>query len=405
MTDAMDDLTSYRLRARAWLEENLQPRPPGWRPEGVRTDETVARARELMAKLAGAGFVGITWPVRYGGQGLTPAHEQVFNEEALHYELPQFFGSTLRKIAVTLLAHGTEKQKLGHLPAILCGKELWAQYLSEPGGGSDMAGATTSAVLDGHEWVLNGSKIWTTGGYWADYALCLARTDWDAPKHKGLSIFIVPVHSPGVTVVPIKQVNGNSEFAQEFLDDVRIPADNIVGRPNDGWAVARTLLVHERNAFASTPAGDPIGTRRSLDATLTGLATSRGLMDDSSTRQLLAEAQVNETVSGQLARRVVAGQRSGQLPGPAGSLIKLSVAATALRYADIAMIIGGPEAVAFSPAAQDVGTRYIARQGIAIGGGTSEIQRNTVAEKLLGLPREPSNDDIPFRLVRTNPSR
>jgi alkylation response protein AidB-like acyl-CoA dehydrogenase len=403
--DQTDDLHSYRLQVRSWLAEHLPPRPPGWRPEGARSDATVARARELMAKLAEGGLVGITWPKQYGGQGLSPAHEQVFNEEALCYELPQFFGSTLRKMATTLLAHGTESQKLRHLPAILRGQELWAQYLSEPSGGSDLAGAITSAVRDGDEWVLNGSKIWTTGGYWADFALCLARTNWDVPKHKGLSVFIVPVRSPGVTVVPIKQVNGNSEFAQEYLDDVRIPADHLVGRVNEGWTVARTLLVHERNAFAVNPAGDPVGTRQTLDDTLLRLATSRGLLEDTHTRQLLAEAQINETIAGQLARRIITGQRSGQVPGPAGSLIKLTVATTSLRYTDIAMTIAGPEAIAGRGSSFDIGIRYVARQGIAIGGGTSEIQRNTIGEKLLGLPREPGNDDVPFRLVRTNPLR
>jgi alkylation response protein AidB-like acyl-CoA dehydrogenase len=402
MADDSEQLDEYRLMARKWLRENMPLRPEGWRPEGTRSDESVARARELLSLLASGGFSGITWPTEYGGQGLTARHERIFNEEAAEYEMPQFFGSTLRKIAVTLIEHGSEAQKLRYLPKIMCGQELWAQYLSEPSGGSDLAGAITSATRDGDEWILNGSKIWTTGGYWADYAMCLARTDWDVPKHQGLSMFILPIHCPGVTVVPITQVSGGSEFAQEFLDDVRIPAENLVGQLNAGWTVARTLLVHERNAFAVTPAGGGIGTRRGLDEALVALATRRGTLENAHTRQLLAEAQINETVTGQLARRVVAGQRSGEMPGPAGSLIKLSIAGTVIRHSDIAMEIGGPLTIADADEVPALGVRFIGRQGVAIGGGTNEMQRNTIGEKLLGLPRDVQNDDVPFRQVRTN---
>jgi alkylation response protein AidB-like acyl-CoA dehydrogenase len=428
MTDQAEDLEGYRLRARAWLAEHMPPRPPDWRPEGLLSDKSVARARELLALLASGGFSGITWPTAYGGQGLTPAHEWIFNEEASQYEMPQHFGSTIRKVAETILEHGTDAQRLEHIPKIARGEELWAQYLSEPSGGSDLAGAITSAVRDGDTWVLNGSKIWTTRGYYADYALCLARTDWDVPKHQGLSMFIVPVRVPGMTVVPIKQVSGNSEFCQEFLDNVVIPADNLVGQVNDGWRVARTLLVHERNAFAVTPAGGGIGTKRGLDEELVALATANGSTGDERVRLLLAEAKVNDTVTGQLARRIMAGQRAGKMPGPAGSLIKLALASSSIRRSDIAMEIGGPLTVAWptdgattadgSPngageasgngtggirkLASGTASRFLGRQGIAIGGGTSEMNRNAVGERLLGLPREAKDDDGPYRLVRTN---
>ncbi len=177
-----------------------------------------------------AGLAGICFPREYGGQGLTPAHQRALNEELAGYEYPsRIQAPTLSPCAAVLLDFGTEEQKLRHLPAILKGEEIWMQFLSEPSGGSDVAGALTSAVRDGEEWVLNGSKIWTTGAWWSDWGLCLARTNWDVPKHRGLTVFILPIRQPGLDVHRIEMLNGSKEFCQEFLTDVRVPDSDRVG--------------------------------------------------------------------------------------------------------------------------------------------------------------------------------
>jgi alkylation response protein AidB-like acyl-CoA dehydrogenase len=399
----VDSLEEYRRDVRERLAAHMPVRPAEWRLHGPRSDEAVARARRLQHTLAVNGLAGITWPVEYGGQGLTPAHERIVQEELAGYELPRFFGSTLEKIARALLVHGSAQHKRDHLPRMLHGEELWAQFLSEPGSGSDLAGATTRAERDGDTWVLNGSKIWTTSGHYADFALCLARTNWDVPKHKGLSVFIVPVRTPGLTVVPIRLAVGTSEFCQEFLDDVRIPLENLVGTVDDGWTVARTLLVYERNAFAGGAVEQAQRQRRDLDAALLELARAAGTAEDPRVRDLIVQAHVTDMVNGQLAERIISGQAAGKITGPAGSLIKLSTAAASHRTSDIALEIAGPGAVASRDAVPQIGTDYIGRQALAVGGGTNEMQRNTIGERLLGLPREPQDNSVPFRLVKTNP--
>ena len=192
------------------------------------------------------------WPASasrpaYGGQGLTPAHQRALNEELVGFEYPtRFQAPTFSPCAAVLLEFGTEEQKLRHLPAILRGEELWMQFLSEPSGGSDVAGALTTAVRDGDEWVLNGSKVWTTGAWWSDWGLCLARTNWDVPKHRGSTVFMLPIHQPGIEVHRIEMLNGSKEFCQEFMTDVRVPDSDRIGDVDDGWTVGIRWMFHER---------------------------------------------------------------------------------------------------------------------------------------------------------------
>ena len=203
--------------------------------------------RELQRTLWDGGFAGICFPAEYGGLGLTPAHQRAFTEESLAYDMPYSLNvPTLGILAATLVDHGTDEQKARHLPAILKGEEIWVQFLSEPSGGSDLAGCLTRADRDGDVFILNGSKIWSSGAVDADYAMCLARTNWDVPKHRGLTMFIMAIHQPGVQVEQIRQVDGSLEFCQEFFDDVPIPVTDVVGEVDDGWTVAGRLLVHER---------------------------------------------------------------------------------------------------------------------------------------------------------------
>jgi len=402
----MEDVDSFRARARAWLAEHM----PRKATAGEDIDR-VARHRELQARLTDGGFAGITFPLEYGGLGLSSAHVRAFNEEAAPYETPYLFGVTFGILAPTLLEFGTEQQKQRHIPAMLRGEEFWVQFLSEPTGGSDLAGAMTRATRDGDTWVLNGSKVWSTGAHYSDYAMCLARTDWDVPKHRGLTMFIVPIRSPGITVEQIRLASGGAEFCQEFLDDVVVPADGVVGEVNDGWTVASRLLVHERNAVGgvdSSLAGYSTTRQRNLVFDLIELARRRGLADDAHVRQLVAGAYVDATVQSHLVARATTGFRTGAFPGPAGALLKLYVATLGVRRSDITMEIAGSASVGWTDDDADTGRRgelFIGRQGGAIAGGTNEMQRNVIAERVLGLPREQTVDrDVPFSQVLKNRS-
>jgi alkylation response protein AidB-like acyl-CoA dehydrogenase len=249
-TESQEDVESFRQRARAWLAESMPPLPEGTTNMLVnQQDESGEEARRLQRTLFDGGFAGICFPVAYGGLGLSRAHQRAFTSESLPYRMPTVFNvPTLTILGATLLDFGTEDQKLRHIPAMLRGDEMWVQFLSEPSGGSDLAGLVTRATRDGDVFVLNGSKIWSTWAFRSDYAMCLARTDWHAPKHRGLTMFILKIHQPGVEVQQIKMSNRTAEFCQEFFDDVPIPVADVVGEINDGWTVASRLLFHERDA-------------------------------------------------------------------------------------------------------------------------------------------------------------
>jgi alkylation response protein AidB-like acyl-CoA dehydrogenase len=404
----MEPVEDFRLRAREWLADNMPPYPGPARPRY--DDERRQEERRLQRRLWEGGFAGICFPSAYGGLGLTPEHQRAFTAESLPYDMP--FGlnvPTLGILAATLVEHGTHEQKLRHLPAILRGDERWVQFLSEPSGGSDLAGCLTRADRDGDVFLLNGSKIWSSAAYASDYALCLARTNWDVPKHRGLTMFIVKIHQPGITVHQIRQVDGSSEFCQEFFDDVPIPASDVVGEVDEGWTVASRLLVHERNAVGGASpytSGRSAGQEESgSDDDVVDAVREGGLAGDPRARQLLAQARISRIVGGQLVRRVTQGMACGKLPPPAGALLKLYNAGAAIRRTEIALELAGRSAVTWPAGADTVGRRIgeatLGRQGAALGGGSNEMQRNIISERLLGMPREPAADrDVPYRDVQ-----
>jgi alkylation response protein AidB-like acyl-CoA dehydrogenase len=309
---------------------------------------------------------------------------------------------------------------------MLRGDELWVQFLSEPTGGSDMAGTLTRAARDGDTYVINGSKVWTSAADYSDVGFMLARTNWDVPKHRGLSTFVVPIRTEGLTVLPLRLVTGHTGFCQEFFDDVTIPASNLIGKENDGWTVASRLLVHERNSVGggsewhNATLGVTFhggrGSGAAGSSRLTNLARRRGMSSDSLARQLIAEAHVLDTVNRQLGSRVAQATRTGSLPPPAGSLLKLFGSTSGVRASDITMEMAGASAVVWSSRSADEdrfvplmggadsqGVAYLFRQAGSILSGTSEIQRNIISERVLGLPREPAPDrDLPFNEVRHN---
>jgi alkylation response protein AidB-like acyl-CoA dehydrogenase len=406
-TGEMEPVEDFRARARARLAESMPPLGDGWND---RSDERRERERELQALLWQGGFAGICFPAEYGGLGLSLEHQRAFTEESAPYDMPFSLNvPTLGILAATLVEFGTHEQKLRHLPAILRGEELWVQFLSEPSGGSDLAGCLTRADRDGDVFVLNGSKIWSSAAYASDYAMCLARTNWDVPKHRGLTMFIMKIHQPGVTVEQIRQVDGTLEFCQEFFDDVQIPATDVVGEVDDGWTVASRLLIHERMAVGG---GSPYTSGASIghdgsgtDTTLVDAARAVGADRDPHVRQLVAEAHVRQMVAGQLVKRVTQGMSSGTMPAPAGSIIKLFGATNVMRRSEIGLEIAGAGIVAWPSGAPGVaaelGRASLSRQGVSLGGGSNEIQRNIISERLLGMPREAAADrEIPYRDVR-----
>jgi alkylation response protein AidB-like acyl-CoA dehydrogenase len=411
---AGEDVDAFRLRARQWLADAM-PRLP----EGVdnrhlaQEDEMGEQTRHLQRLLFDGGFAGICFPAEFGGLGLTRAHQQAFTEESFPYQMPTLFNvPTFSILAPTLLDFGTEEQKQRHLPAILRGDELWVQFLSEPSGGSDLAGLVTQATRDGDVFVMSGSKIWSSGAFRSDYAMCLARTDSHVPKHQGLTMFIVKIHQPGIEVQRIKMVNGMAEFCQEFFDDVAIPVDNVLGQVNDGWTVASRLLFHERDAVGGgSPyvSGVAIGDadQGGQRSDLADLARSTGQVDDPAVRQLVAEGRVNDRVQQQLIERVTLGLRTGAMPAPAGALSRLFAATNTERHLDIGLEIAGAATgawVAGDPAGL-WGELYLSRQANSLGGGSNEMQRNIISERVLGMPREYAADrDRPFDEVRHNRS-
>jgi len=408
MSSEVEPVESFRQRARAWLAENMPPLSGEIADRGDDGRREVERA--LQRRLWDGGFAGICFPAEYGGLGLKVEHQRAFTEESRPFDMPFSFNvPTLSILAATLIDFGTHEQKLRHLPAILRGEELWVQFLSEPSGGSDLAGCLTRADRDGDVFILNGSKIWSSAAFASDYAMCLARTNWDVPKHRGLTMFIVKIHQPGIQVEQIRQVDGSMEFCQEFFDDVPLPASDVVGEVDDGWTVASRLLVHERSAVGG---GSPYTSGRSVghepsgpDRNLATLAQETGQSGDARVRQLVAEAHVQQLVSGHLIKRITQGMATGKMVPPSGSILKLFGANLVIRRAEIGLEVAGAAGVVWPegppPIGRVLGEVSLSRQAMSLGGGSNEIQRNIISERVLGMPREYAADrEVAYREVR-----
>jgi len=284
---------------------------------------------------------------------------------------------------------------------MLRGEEIWLQLLSEPSGGSDLAGMLTRATPDGDSYVLNGQKTWSTGSAHSDFAMCPARTNWDVPKHKGISVFIVDLGTPGIEIRPIKQINGGAEFCEEFITDAVVPAENLIGDENEGWRVARGLLDIEHEWVGRSGGG---GSRAAGVGGLVGLAKRRGLDGDVSVRRQIAQIHTLERVQALVAKRVSNGIAAGHLEHGYGGMLKLGNDITSMRRAELGLSLAGSRGIAWRDdhEAKPAQT-YLGSRSDSIAGGTDEIQRNNLSERGLGLPREPSVDrDIPFKEVLRN---
>jgi alkylation response protein AidB-like acyl-CoA dehydrogenase len=415
-TATTESVEEFALRARTWLAENMPSIDPDNPPFAVRAEsESWERAKELQKRLYEGGFAGICFPREYGGLGLDYAYQKAFNDECTNYEMPLILNTPSFTICgATILDMGSETQKRERIAAAIRGDEVLCQLLSEPSGGSDLAGVITRAERRGDTWIINGAKTWSTSAFAADYGLMLARTDWTVPKHEGLTMFLVPLNAPGITMRRITEVNGNEEFCEEFFDNLELPADAVVGEVNDGWTVASRQLHHERRAvgggseFAS---GTGAENANEMPPDHIGLAESTGQGDDARVQDLAGRALVRRIVKKQLIDHVGRAIGNGSLPPNAGTLIRLFHAETTELEVDTALAIAGTAGVIDegsedAPALSgllDIGVRYLSRQTGSLGGGSSEMARNVIGERILGFPREHAADrGVPFNQVKRN---
>lgn len=402
-----ESVSEFAARARTWLADTMPRIDPADPPEADRgADGPWLRARELQKVLYDGGFAGICFPREYGGLGLPYEYQRAFDDESRNYELPIILNTpTFTICAATILDTGTEEQKRRHIAAAIRGDEVLVQLLSEPSGGSDLAGVITRADHRGDKWVINGAKTWSTSAFAADYGLLLARTDWDVPKHEGLTMFLVPIKSPGITMRRIQQVDGGNEFCEEFFDDLELGDDAVVGEVNGGWAVASRQMYHERRAvgggseFAS--GSGPEG-ETDQDVDYVALLEATGQSDDARIQEMAGRALVRRAVQQQLIGHVYHGVLDGSLPAAAGSIIRISHAETIQFEIDTALaIVGAAGVVDDGSGLSRFGDRFLSRQTASLGGGTNEIARNIIGERILGFPREYAADrGVPFNQVK-----
>jgi alkylation response protein AidB-like acyl-CoA dehydrogenase len=391
--DDTPEQAQYRKKVRSWLESHKDEAPPR---QGSYEDSSYIDARRTwQRKLAEAGLAGVTWPREYGGQALGPIEQVIVNQEIAQAGVPGILDVIgIGMLGPCLIAHGTEEQKSRHLGPMLHGDEVWCQLFSEPAAGSDLAAIQTRArQSDDESWTLNGQKVWTTNAQFASFGLLLARTDPDVPKHKGLTMLIVPMDAEGVTVRGLRQISGEAEFNEVFFDDVRLEQAAVVGGAGNGWRTALTVLMFERLTIGF--GAENYGSPARLAATI---ARDPAARRDSDVRQRLGEA-LSELLAVRFnGYRALTMLERGQIPGPEAGLAKVTMVNAAIAATDLAADIVGPEALA-SDGDWSYAISFL--PGLKSAGGTEQILRNTVGERVLGLPPEPRLDKgVPFSELR-----
>jgi alkylation response protein AidB-like acyl-CoA dehydrogenase len=360
---------------------------------------TIDEQRAYLAAAADAGLAGVPFPAEYGGGGLTLAHEKIWREVKGNYTMMDGEFIISHGMCLPMLnEYGTPEQKRQFLADNISGRTMWCQMFSEPGAGSDVASLQSKAELDGDEWVLNGQKVWTTLAHVSDYGIVIARTDPDQVKHAGLSMFIMDMKAPGVEIRPIHQIDGGSHFNEVFFTDVRIPKDWQIGELNAGWKLATAMLMYERVAIGGAGAGK---INQPQFKQLLKAAKETGQIDNPVVRDQLMQIWSMETTKALVAMKNRDEQKAGKTPGPGGSLGKLFGSVIAWKVRAMMLEFAGPGSVAWDPSDETGGDRVKMvlnsfQSGIA--GGTDEIQRNIIGDRVLGLPREPAVDrDVPFK--------
>ncbi len=401
----------FRAEARTWLEANAKRK--GTETLGVDvlgehvTEEMIEQSKAWQKKKADAGWACLRWPEAYGGRGATPIQEVIWNQEEGNYQTPPdpfMIGHGM--CGPTLMAHGTQEQQQRWLPKLLSGEEVWCQLFSEPSAGSDLAGLRTTAVREGDEWIVNGQKIWTTGAQFCDWGILIARHDPNAVKHAGLTFFVVDMHSPGIEIRPITQINGGHGFNEVFFSDVRIPDGSRIGEVGDGWRVAITTLMNERASVGALATGAEIGELMDLASTLE-IAGERAI-EDRAVRETIADFFVTWKGIEFTGQRTLSALSQGKMPGPEASLLKLvgvrllqEISGFGVDLLGTAGITSDDERVPQSACWQE---RYLSMPGLRIAGGTDEVLRNIIAERILQLPAEGRADKaVAFREVPSGP--
>jgi alkylation response protein AidB-like acyl-CoA dehydrogenase len=389
----------FRAEVRAFLTAHAQPKREvsPW-ALNFHTSEAEARkdfeaGRAWQRARFDARLAGLTYPTELGGRGGQPWHESIYNEEASQFDASSgFIASTIAMLGPTLMKHGTDEQKRELVPRLLSGDDAYCQLFSEPGAGSDLAGLACRAIRDGDEFVVTGQKVWNSAANHCDRGMLLVRTDPDALKHRGITFLLVDMASPGIEVRPLVQATGASHFNEVFLSDVRVPVANVLGEIDAGWGPARTVLSNESAFIGGGNAG-------SVHAKLRLLAERFDRTQDPLIRQELADQYIHERLLGLMGERILAAVRRREVPPVDPSILKLMVAGNKVQSGNLAMALAGPDGLlADDEIGRWIHAELVGRYGISIGGGTNEVQRNNLAERALGLPKEPRNDHlVPWR--------
>ena len=391
--DDTPEQAAYRAQVRSWLDEHKSEAPIITGPDAIRDeDEIIAARRVWQGKLAEGGLAGVTWPKEYGGQGLGPIEQVICSQEIARAKVPGILDAIgIGMLGPTIIANGTDEQKSRYLGPMLHGDEVWCQLFSEPAAGSDLAAVQARArQQDDGSWRLSGQKVWTTNAQFASYGLLLARTDPDVPKHKGLTMFIVPIDADGVTVRGLRQISGEAEFNEVFFDDVALAPDAVVGGVGNGWGTALTTLMYERVTIGLGGEGMGYNSNRFAAA----IAGDEHARHDHEVRRQLGEIASELLAVRFTGYRTLTALQKGQIPGPEAGLAKVTIVNGAIKAGDLIADVIGPDALA-----EDSEWAYMISflPGLKSAGGTEEILRNTIGERVLGLPPEPRLDKgIPF---------
>jgi alkylation response protein AidB-like acyl-CoA dehydrogenase len=393
--DDTEEDEAFRHQASSWLMEHAAVRTgtDDWSRHPMHPDY-VRRCREWQHTLYEGGWGAITWPTEYGGRGESSWHQAIFTQEMAKYDVSTgAFAVGIGMAGPTLIAHGSEEQKRRHLPAMLRGEAVWCQLFSEPDAGSDLAGLATRAVRDGDAFVVNGQKVWTSGAQHSDWGILIARTNVDAPKHRGITYLLVDMQTPGIDVRPLRQITGTAHFNEVYLTDVVVPVENVVGEIDDGWTVAHTTMGYERALIGGV--GQGISVAQVLD-----LVRRCDKTTDPLVRQRIADFYTRVQLLRFMNYRVQTALSKGRMPGPEASTTKLFVSQHMSLNGELFMTLVGANGMLADAVALDNGfweTAFLNQWMSRLGGGTDNIQRNSLAERVLGLPREARQDkDRPF---------
>ena len=375
------DVSAFRIRLRTWIGENIAHLTPASSTEDSR--------RETNQQMYDAGLLGLTWPKELGGRGLSSAHQTVWNDEMRDYQwsLP-YSAVTVGICAPTVRDFGTPEQQTRHIPRMLRGDERWTQLLSEPGAGSDLASVSTTATLDGDAYVITGQKVWTSLAVESDLALALVRTSREERRHNGLSMVVVDLKAPGVEIRPLREITGETNFNEVFLDGVRVSPDSILGEVGGGWAVLIAMLTHERLALGA----GTTGSRMDADVfdSLVKLSQERGIIDEPHVSGALLDLYIEQRILDLNGIRIRRAIETSNPKGPLGSFVKVGTGSAAEAAARVSALVAGKATMAWSSddtAAQEAAHLMLSFPMASIAGGTTEIQKNAIAERLLGLPR------------------